>query len=73
MHGIHSMKNLVVIAYKHLLHFSSVSVNNRNTMAHACWMPSLEKKPTKQVTFLLPSTRSPKKKVQHSVWGSRVD
>lgn len=33
MYGIHSaylLKNLVVITYKHLLHFSSVHVNNRN-------------------------------------------
>jgi len=51
MYGIHSaylLKNSIASAHKYLLHLSSVSVNNRNTMASACWMPSLGKEKKKK-------------------------
>lgn len=57
MYGIPSaylLKNLVVTAYKHLLHFISIIVNNRNIMARTHQMPSLGKR--KEDTFLFPST-----------------
>ena len=51
MYGIHSaylLKNSIASAHKYLLHLSSVSVNNRNIMASACWMPSLGKEKKKK-------------------------